>query len=67
MGAFVKVFAEFGIELTIDEARGPMGLPKWDHINALLAHPDIAKHWTGGTGPRRDRRTSIASKTCSFR
>jgi phosphonoacetaldehyde hydrolase len=46
MGAFVKVFAEFGIELTVDEARGPMGLPKWDHINALLMHPDIAKRWT---------------------
>ena len=26
MGAFVEVFGEFGVDLTVAEARGPMGL-----------------------------------------
>lgn len=45
MGAFVKVFAEFGVPITVEEARRPMGLPKWDHIKALLTHPDISARW----------------------
>lgn len=55
MGAFVEVFGQFGIELTIAEARGPMGLPKWDHIATLLAVPAIAARWTAkhGTPPSR--------------
>ena len=28
MGVFVKAYAEFGIDDTIDEARGPMGAAK---------------------------------------
>lgn len=50
MGAFVKVFAEFGVAITIDEARGPMGLPKWDHIHALLNAPAIAARWQAARG-----------------
>ncbi len=45
MGAFVRLFEKFGIELTIAEARGPMGMAKWDHINALGALPRIAAQW----------------------
>lgn len=45
MGAFVEVFSRFGVPLTIAEARGPMGLPKWEHIKALTVHPDIAERW----------------------
>jgi phosphonoacetaldehyde hydrolase len=53
MGAFVKVLGEFGVDISVAEARRPMGLPKWDHINALLTHPDIARRWTErhGTQP----------------
>ncbi|HEY2255245.1 MAG TPA: phosphonoacetaldehyde hydrolase, partial [Variovorax sp.] len=35
MGAFVNLFEQFGVGITIAEAREPMGLPKWDHIKAL--------------------------------
>lgn len=45
MGAFVEVFKEFGVELTVDEARQPMGLPKWDHIRALGDIPRVAALW----------------------
>ena len=39
MGAFVETFAEFGVEISIDEARGPMGMAKRPHIAALTATP----------------------------
>jgi phosphonoacetaldehyde hydrolase len=45
MGAFVKVLSEFQVPITVEEARRPMGLPKWDHIKALLTHPDISTRW----------------------
>ncbi|MEL7258645.1 MAG: phosphonoacetaldehyde hydrolase [Pseudomonadota bacterium] len=45
MGVFVKAFAEFGITATIDEARGPMGAAKWDHIRAMMDMPSIARQW----------------------
>jgi phosphonoacetaldehyde hydrolase len=50
MGAFVEVFAQFDVAIGIEEARRPMGLPKWDHIKALLSDPDIAKRWTRAKG-----------------
>jgi len=50
MGAFVEVFGQFGVSLTIAEARGPMGLPKWDHIKALTVQPDIAQRWRQAHG-----------------
>ena len=45
MGAFVETFAEFGVEISIDEARGPMGMAKRPHIAALTASPRIAEAW----------------------
>ncbi|MGO9419253.1 phosphonoacetaldehyde hydrolase [Roseiarcus sp.] len=45
MGAFVETFAEFGVEISIDEARGPMGMAKRPHIAALAALPRIAEAW----------------------
>jgi phosphonoacetaldehyde hydrolase len=50
MGAFVDVFAQFKVALSIEEARRPMGLPKWDHIRALIGHPDIAARWRAAHG-----------------
>ena len=45
MGAFVRLFEKFGVALTIDEARGPMGMAKWDHIDALGKLPAVASQW----------------------
>jgi len=45
MGAFVKLFQSEGINMTIAQARIPMGINKWDHINALLSLPEIQSQW----------------------
>ena len=43
--AFVEVFKKWGVPITMDEARKPMGLRKDIHIKALLDDPDIKKRW----------------------
>jgi phosphonoacetaldehyde hydrolase len=45
MGAFVRAFAEFGVAISIADARGPMGLPKWDHIMAVGRLPHVSATW----------------------
>ncbi|MBS8262353.1 phosphonoacetaldehyde hydrolase [Roseibium polysiphoniae] len=50
MGVFVKAFEKFGIAATIEQARAPMGAPKWDHIRAMMDDPDIAAQWTDKHG-----------------
>ena len=50
MGAFVRLFEQYGITLTIDEARGPMGMAKWDHIKALGTLPGVAAQWQARYG-----------------
>jgi phosphonoacetaldehyde hydrolase len=47
---FVETFATLGIRLSADEARGPMGLHKKDHLRALLAIPEITERFTGAMG-----------------
>jgi phosphonoacetaldehyde hydrolase len=50
MGVFVEAFAEFGVSITIAEARQPMGIAKRPHVAALLAMPRIAAEWRQVTG-----------------
>jgi phosphonoacetaldehyde hydrolase len=50
MGVFVETFREFGVEITIDEARVPMGMAKRPHIAALMAMPRVAKAWKAARG-----------------
>jgi len=50
MGVFVEAFARFGVAITIDEARGPMGMAKRPHIAALMALPRIGTAWWGQHG-----------------
>ncbi|QIB34405.1 phosphonoacetaldehyde hydrolase [Ancylobacter pratisalsi] len=50
MGAFVEAFAQVGIEISISEARGPMGLPKRDHVATLIYSPEIAARWQAAHG-----------------
>ncbi len=44
-GAFVELFGCHGIEATTEDARGPMGIHKKDHIQAMLQMPHIAEQW----------------------
>ncbi len=56
MGAFVRAFAQLGVAITIADARAPMGLPKRDHIRAVLAAPDVAAAWRAAHGSAPDER-----------
>lgn len=42
---FVEAFKSFDMEITLQQARGPMGLSKWQHIRTLLDQPDVARQW----------------------
>lgn len=42
---FVEAFAEFGVQVSLAEARGPMGMGKWDHIRTLCDLPEIAERY----------------------
>jgi phosphonoacetaldehyde hydrolase len=45
VGAFIEVFARFGVPITTAQARGPMGIYKLDHIRAIAVMPDVAARW----------------------
>ncbi len=48
---FVDAFRQaFDFEISLDEARGPMGLGKWQHIEALGREPAIAARWQARFG-----------------
>jgi phosphonoacetaldehyde hydrolase len=42
---FVEAFAEFGVTISLAEARGPMGMGKWDHIRTLCNDPAVAARY----------------------
>jgi phosphonoacetaldehyde hydrolase len=50
MGVFVKALAEFGISATVEQARAPMGSPKWDHIRAMLDMQSLSTQWQARHG-----------------
>ena len=50
MGVFVKAFERFEVPVTVEQARGPMGLPKWDHIHTMLQVPEISRIWQARHG-----------------
>ena len=43
--AFMGIFQQYGIEVTMEETRKPMGMLKWDHIKTMLGMPAIQKQW----------------------
>ncbi len=48
--ALQTLFARHGLTLSSQDARRDMGLLKRDHIQAILAVPNIRAHWTAVTG-----------------
>jgi phosphonoacetaldehyde hydrolase len=50
MGAFVKAFAHFGVTISINDARGPMGMAKRDHIRMVGTAPAVAAAWRANHG-----------------
>jgi phosphonoacetaldehyde hydrolase len=43
--AVVSVFRSFDVPVTIEEARGPMGMTKRDHLRTMLEMPRIGAKW----------------------
>src|SRR5262245_28566699 len=42
---FIEVFAEQGVDITLSEARAPMGIFKRDHITAITHMARVAENW----------------------
>lgn len=53
---FIEIFRRRGITITVDEARGPMGRSKLDHIAAVASLPRVAEAWQArfGRAPSED-------------
>jgi phosphonoacetaldehyde hydrolase len=52
---FVEVFAKHGVKISMQEARGPMGLRKDLHIKALTEVPEIRERWKAVKGRYPDQ------------
>lgn len=53
VAVFQEVFRQSGVEVSMGEARAPMGLMKKDHIRAICAMEPVAERWRSvhGTPP----------------
>ena len=45
VNVFIDIFKDAGIDVTMAEARAPMGMLKIDHIRAMLSMPRISALW----------------------
>src|SRR6202035_5805492 len=45
LAAFIEAFAQHDVAVSAEEARGPMGLHKKDHIRTMLEMPAVAQRW----------------------
>lgn len=61
---FIDAFSEFGIDISIEEARGPMGVGKWDHIRTLCNAQKVARQYQDRFGrlPTDDDVTAIYNR-----
>src|SRR5262245_5820922 len=42
---FLRIFERRGVNITVPEARGPMGMAKREHIATVLALPRVTAEW----------------------
>lgn len=49
-GVFVEVFRRQGVSISMDEARGPMGTYKRDHLRILTEMPSVRQRWRAAHG-----------------
>jgi phosphonoacetaldehyde hydrolase len=54
VATFVQAFAETGVPITVEEARAPMGMAKWHHIQAITRDESVARRWREVHGKRPD-------------
>jgi phosphonoacetaldehyde hydrolase len=51
---FLRLFEQRNVPITIEQARGPMGLMKRDHLAAIFALPDVRWRWQQEYGRQPD-------------
>lgn len=64
---FVQAFKEaYDFDISLAEARGPMGMGKIDHIRALLNEPTISQRWLSSSVPllRKNRHKKFTPPSC---
>jgi len=54
VATFMQAFAETGVPITVAEARAPMGMPKWQHIQAITRDESVVARWESVHGKRPD-------------
>jgi phosphonoacetaldehyde hydrolase len=54
VATFMQAFEETGVPITVAEARAPMGMPKWHHIQAITRDEAVAARWEAVHGDRPD-------------
>jgi phosphonoacetaldehyde hydrolase len=42
---FMQAFEESGVPITVEEARAPMGMPKWRHIQSITQSDSVRERW----------------------
>ena len=47
---FMEVFRRQGVEISVAQARAPMGRAKREHIKAISEQPEVATKWRNATG-----------------
>lgn len=50
VGVFVEVFRRQGVEVTVAQAREPMGTHKREHIRRMTVQPEVHRAWTAVHG-----------------
>jgi phosphonoacetaldehyde hydrolase len=51
---FIAAFKTMGVEITVAQAREPMGMPKWNHIETITQMAPVAAAWEAKYGKRPD-------------
>jgi len=45
VATFMQAFEETAVPITVEEARAPMGMPKWRHIQAITQTDSVRARW----------------------
>ena len=45
VATFMKAFEDAGVPITVEEARAPMGMAKWKHIQAIIQTEAVRARW----------------------
>jgi phosphonoacetaldehyde hydrolase len=50
VATFIQAFEQAGVPITVEEARAPMGMAKWRHIQSIVRTEDVRARWQEAHG-----------------